>query len=117
VNLFDSKTQVFILRLWLEPREIEGAKPEWRGVIEYVRTRQRRYFSNLEELPPLILPYLRELEMDSVLPQPVGEGHPIPTIHHSTTSEENTVLGDSTKHKGIALAWIDRLRAWLQRKH
>ncbi|GAB4280622.1 MAG: hypothetical protein Kow0092_36230 [Deferrisomatales bacterium] len=41
---------VFIVRLWREPREIEGAEPLWRGVIEEVRSGQRRYFDELEEI-------------------------------------------------------------------
>lgn len=41
-------THVFILRFWLEPREIEDAEPEWRGVIEHVESGDHRYFRNLE---------------------------------------------------------------------
>jgi hypothetical protein len=48
-------TQVFILRVWRETREIEGAAPEWRGVIEHVPSGERRYFKNLDELVDLML--------------------------------------------------------------
>jgi hypothetical protein len=48
VDLFEENTHVFILRLWLEPREIEDVKPEWRGVIEHVKSGEHCYFRNLE---------------------------------------------------------------------
>jgi len=48
-------TQVFILRVWRETREIEGAAPEWRGVIEHAPSSERRYFKNLDELVDFIM--------------------------------------------------------------
>ena len=48
MDLFETNTHVFIVRFWLEPREIENAEPEWRGVIEHVESGERRFFQNLE---------------------------------------------------------------------
>jgi hypothetical protein len=48
VDLFKTNTHVFILRFWSEPREIEDAEPEWRGVIEHVDSGDYRYFRTLE---------------------------------------------------------------------
>jgi hypothetical protein len=54
------KSHSFILRLWLEPREIEGASPNWRGVIEHVQTSESRYFCDLEEISAFVRPFLVE---------------------------------------------------------
>ena len=54
VEFFEEDTQVFILRFWFEPREIEGAESEWRGVIEHVKSGERRYFQNLELIPSFV---------------------------------------------------------------
>jgi hypothetical protein len=59
VELFKAKTQVFILRFWLEPREIEGTQQFWRGMIEIVPTGDRHYFTRIDEIPRLIRPYLK----------------------------------------------------------
>jgi hypothetical protein len=61
VDLFEANTQVFILRFWLEPREIEGAEPEWRGVVEHVQSGERRYFQNLEVMLSFISKYFDRL--------------------------------------------------------
>ena len=44
------ETSVFIVRVWNEPREIQNAPPQWRGMIEFLPTRERRYFQNLSEM-------------------------------------------------------------------
>ena len=46
----DDGRQTFIVRIWREPREIEGMAPEWRGLIERLDTRERRYFRRLDDL-------------------------------------------------------------------
>ena len=62
MELFEANTHVFILRLWLEPREIEGAEPEWRGVIEHVVSGERRYFRNLEGMLSFIKKHFELLD-------------------------------------------------------
>jgi hypothetical protein len=57
--LFEENTHVFIVRVWREPREIEGAAPEWRGVIEHAPDGERRYLKNLAEITAFIAPYLK----------------------------------------------------------
>jgi hypothetical protein len=46
------KSESFILRVWLEPREqeYEDMKPEWRGVIENVGNGERVYFNHLDRV-------------------------------------------------------------------
>ena len=65
MDLFESNTQVFILRFWLEPREIEGAEPEWRGVIEHVESGERRYFRNLEVMLSFVAKYFDGLDTET----------------------------------------------------
>lgn len=62
MDLFEANTHVFILRFWLEPREIEGAEPEWRGVIEHVQSGERRYFRNLEVMLSFVAKYFDGLD-------------------------------------------------------
>jgi hypothetical protein len=52
------ETQVFIVRLWRELREIEGARPLLRGTVEHVQSGQRRSFLGLERLPYIIAEYV-----------------------------------------------------------
>lgn len=51
---FEDNTHSFVVRVWLEPREIEGAAPVWRGVIEHVQSGKRRYLKNLNEITGFI---------------------------------------------------------------
>jgi hypothetical protein len=46
------KTQSFILRVWIEPREheYEDKKLDWRGVIENVGNGELIYFNRLDQL-------------------------------------------------------------------
>lgn len=50
----DSERNVFIVRIWREPRESEVAPPECRGVVEHVASGQRRFFLELGELDDFI---------------------------------------------------------------
>ena len=54
MNPCEADTQVFILRIWFEPREIEGAIQKWRGVIEFIPTGEKRYFKRLDEVEWII---------------------------------------------------------------
>ena len=54
------ETQIFIVRVWLEPREVEGVRPIWRGVIEHVPSGKRRYLQDLTHIISFIIPYFRE---------------------------------------------------------
>jgi hypothetical protein len=57
----DEHTQVFIVRIWREPREIEGAPPEWRGVIEHVGSGERRFLKELENISAFVAPHLQRM--------------------------------------------------------
>jgi hypothetical protein len=51
-------THAFIVRFWLEPREIQGEKPLWRGVIEHVPSGRKLYLKDLNEITAFIEFYL-----------------------------------------------------------
>jgi hypothetical protein len=55
---FEKNTHVFIIRVWSEPREIAGARPEWRGMIEHVPSGERCYVQTLDSISAFIVPYL-----------------------------------------------------------
>jgi hypothetical protein len=48
----------FIVRIWREPREIEGLVAESRGLIERVGNGDRRYSQRLDELVSFIQGYV-----------------------------------------------------------
>ena len=64
MNLFEANTHVFIVRFWLEPRELEGVEKKGRGVIEYVPTGERQYFESIEDIPQLIARYIKRADTD-----------------------------------------------------
>jgi hypothetical protein len=61
VTDFETSTRAFIVRIWLERREMEGATPEWRGVIEYISTGERKYFNQLTEIATYLALHLRAM--------------------------------------------------------
>jgi hypothetical protein len=65
VTSLTENTLAFIVRVWRETREIEGAAPEWRGVVEHVPTGERRYLTNLDELADFILLYVPDIRRHS----------------------------------------------------
>jgi hypothetical protein len=59
--LFEDTTQVFIVRIWLERREVKDAPVEWRGMIEHLPSGQRRYLKDLAGIVAFMKPYLEEM--------------------------------------------------------
>ena len=59
---FEDNTQVFIVRIWYEPRHTEQAPDEWRGVIEHVPSGERRYLKDLNHIIAFIIPYLKVIQ-------------------------------------------------------
>lgn len=57
----EENTQAFLVRIWSEPREIEHARPEWRGMVEHIPSGQRRYVKSLDELAAFIASYLASM--------------------------------------------------------
>jgi len=60
MQLFEDNTCVFIIRIWFEPRSIEGAAELWRGTIIHIPTGKRRYVKDLGDITTFMRPYLEE---------------------------------------------------------
>lgn len=56
----EEHTQVFIVRFWREPRELETARPEWRGVVEHVKSGERRFVQRTDDVALFIAAYVTE---------------------------------------------------------
>lgn len=61
---FEDNTHVFIVRIWLEPRDIEGAPSECRGEIEHVPSGQRRYLKGLDGMEVFVSSWLKAHGVD-----------------------------------------------------
>lgn len=70
--LLDDNSSAFIVRIWLEHREIAGTPVTWRGSIEHVASGRVKYLAHLNELAQFIRPYLEA--MSASLSVPVEEG-------------------------------------------
>lgn len=64
---FEDHAHSFVIRVWQEPREIEGAGPEWRGRIEHVQSGNRVYFRHLDKMVEFIVAYLNDPDQCSAL--------------------------------------------------
>ena len=51
----------FIVRIWMETRELKDAEPIWRDVIEHVGSGARIYFDRLEQIAIHVLPYIEAM--------------------------------------------------------
>lgn len=54
-------TQAFVVRIWIEPRQMKNAEPIWRGVIERVDSGDRVYFDQLDKISAYFAKYLTEI--------------------------------------------------------
>ena len=57
----DKKRHVFIVRIWLESREVDNRSPVWRGQIEAVNTGQKQAIEKLTDINEFIAPHLAEM--------------------------------------------------------
>lgn len=55
---FEDQTCVFIVRFWLERREIDTEDVELRGVVEHVPSGQRHYLRRFGDALTFMAPYL-----------------------------------------------------------
>lgn len=62
--LLEDNTIAYIVCVWLEKREIEGALMTWRGSIEHVASGQVKYITDLDELMRFIRPFLKVMGVD-----------------------------------------------------
>jgi hypothetical protein len=59
VDLPEDQTHAFVVRFWLEHREIKGVKSLWRGVIEHALSGRKKYLKKIDEVTDFISSYLK----------------------------------------------------------
>lgn len=64
MNLLESDSQSFVVRIWLEETVQETGRVNWRGHITHVPSGRRRYVKSLDEINVFIAPYLQAMGMD-----------------------------------------------------
>lgn len=62
----EENSSAFIVRVWIEPREVEGAPVVWRGSIEPVASGRVKYVVELEEIGRFVGGVLEQMEGRSI---------------------------------------------------
>jgi hypothetical protein len=60
MDLYESNTHSFIVKIWLEETVEEDGRATWRGHITHVLSGKRRYLKELDEITAFIRPYLEQ---------------------------------------------------------
>jgi hypothetical protein len=55
------RSRSFILRIWVERRDIKDAPLIWRGEIEDVRDQKRYWFQDFEKMVAIVRPFVENL--------------------------------------------------------
>ena len=61
MDLSESTTHSFIVKIWLEETAEEAGQAKWRGHITHVSDGKRRYLNNLDDLTTFIMSYLEQM--------------------------------------------------------
>ena len=61
MQLFETSTESFIVKIWTED---EQNSPAWQGQITHVLSGEKQYFNSLNEIEQFMLPYLQEIGID-----------------------------------------------------
>jgi hypothetical protein len=64
MSLLGDRSASFIVRIWREQTEYEGALPEWRGSIEHVGSGQRAFFRDLDAIAAFMKPHLEAIGLN-----------------------------------------------------
>ncbi|RMH20863.1 MAG: hypothetical protein D6698_03465 [Gammaproteobacteria bacterium] len=72
----ETSTHVLILRLWRETETGDGAKPEWRALIEDVSTRQRYPVKDMVKLQTLLAPYGEAMALNNFVADTLDQDEP-----------------------------------------
>ena len=59
--LLEDNTTAYIVRVWLEHREVADAPVAWRGSIEHVPSGRTKYLTDLDEIARFIRPFLEAM--------------------------------------------------------
>lgn len=58
IDPFESNTNSFIVKIWLEEAAEEAGQARWRGHITHVPSGERHYLRNLDDIAFFVGPYL-----------------------------------------------------------
>lgn len=61
MNLPETTTHSFIIKIWLEETLQETGRVTWRGHIIPVPGDEKYYFEDLNEIPAFVMPYLEKM--------------------------------------------------------
>ncbi len=61
MELFESHTNSFIIKIWVEEAPEKKGRVVWHGSINHVPSGQRRHFTKLKDISLFILPYLQTM--------------------------------------------------------
>jgi hypothetical protein len=61
MDLSESNSQSFIVKVWVEDSAEEAGKAVWHGHITHVPGGERRYLKNLSEIEDFIAPHLEAM--------------------------------------------------------
>lgn len=58
---FESTSQSFIVKIWLEETAAEAGRALWRGHITHVPSGERRYLKSLDDVAAFIEPFMARM--------------------------------------------------------
>lgn len=61
MDLLETSTQSFVIKIWVEETAEEAGEVLWRGHITHALTGERHHFENLEEMVSVMGTYLKEI--------------------------------------------------------
>jgi hypothetical protein len=61
MNLPEPHIHSFIIKIWLEQTGEEFGEAKWRGHITHVPSGERKLISDLKQIPPFIVPYIKAM--------------------------------------------------------
>jgi hypothetical protein len=59
--LLEDNAAAYIVRVWLELREVEDAPATWRGSVQHVASGRIKYLTDLDGIAQFIQPYLEAM--------------------------------------------------------
>jgi hypothetical protein len=64
MECFESSTNSFVVKIWIESHGDARQKPLWRGHITHVPSNSRQYVSDLDSITGFIAAYLQEMGVE-----------------------------------------------------
>jgi hypothetical protein len=64
MDLYESNTHPFIIKIWLEESAGVAGRARWRGHITHVPSGERRYMEDVDEIVAFIVPYLESMGVE-----------------------------------------------------